>query len=93
MDIFSAGCVIAELYSEKTAFTRSDMLAFSEPAGRERLHVLLEFVPEEDGLRAMVSHMLQLEPSRRGTSEQVSPPQMFTRPHSLLLPTLAAPFS
>jgi phosphoinositide-3-kinase regulatory subunit 4 len=72
MDIFSSGCVILELYSEKTAFTRSDMLAFSESTGQERLRALLEFVPDEDGLRAMVGHMVQVDPMKRGTAEQVS---------------------
>ena len=68
MDIFSAGCVIAELFTEGSAlFDLSQLLAYRDG----------KFYPD-DGLakiddpeiRSLVKHMIQLNPGDRYTAEQ-----------------------
>ncbi|KAI8997088.1 armadillo-type protein [Pilobolus umbonatus] len=67
MDIFSLGCVIAELFLEGTClFTLSQL--FKYRSGDYNPQLSLEKI--EDGhIRAMVSHMIQIDPTDRYSAE------------------------
>ncbi|KAG6553996.1 hypothetical protein Mapa_004913 [Marchantia paleacea] len=68
MDIFSLGCVIAELFLEgQTLFDLSQLLAYRK--GQYDPKPSLEKIPDEK-IRAMVEHMLQLSPDARATSAE-----------------------
>ncbi|OAQ30331.1 ARM repeat-containing protein [Linnemannia elongata AG-77] len=68
MDIFSIGCVIAELFSEGTPiFSLSQMFKYRSG----------EFDPtpyinkiEDDHIKALIRHMIQLDPSKRYSADQ-----------------------
>ncbi|KAJ8021698.1 Phosphoinositide 3-kinase regulatory subunit 4 [Holothuria leucospilota] len=71
MDIFSAGCVIAELFTEGHApFDLSQLLSyctqgpdsFNPEANLSRI--------EDDNIRNLVTHMLQKDPSKRLSAER-----------------------
>ncbi|ORZ03447.1 hypothetical protein BCR43DRAFT_483381 [Syncephalastrum racemosum] len=67
MDIFSVGCVIAELFLEGTAlFSLSQLLKYrSEEYSPE---TSLEKI-EDEHIRDLIRHMIQLDPKRRLTAE------------------------
>ncbi|XP_072035782.1 phosphoinositide 3-kinase regulatory subunit 4-like isoform X1 [Amphiura filiformis] len=67
MDIFSAGCVIAELFTEgHPPFDLSQLLAYR--SGHYDPEIVLGKI-EDDSIRSLVQHMLQKEPSKRFTAE------------------------
>ncbi|GES86228.1 ARM repeat-containing protein [Rhizophagus clarus] len=68
MDIFSLGCVIAELFLEGTPIFSLSQL-FKYRSGEYDPKVYLEKIEDED-IRAMVKHMINVNPSQRYTAEQ-----------------------
>lgn len=67
MDIFSAGCVIAELFTESPIFTLSQLYKYKRG----------EYDPiayvgriEDDDIRSLVSHMIQVQPEARFSAEE-----------------------
>ncbi|KAD4180234.1 hypothetical protein E3N88_28825 [Mikania micrantha] len=67
MDIFSVGCVIAELFLEgQPLFELSQLLAYRRGQFDPSQH--LEKIPDS-GIRKMVLHMLQLDPDSRCSAE------------------------
>ncbi|EHA52159.1 VPS15 protein kinase [Pyricularia oryzae 70-15] len=67
MDIFSAGCVIAELFTEAPIFSLSQLYNYRsgkyDPAISHLSHI-----PDKD-LREMIIHMIQLDPQKRYSAE------------------------
>ncbi|RIA90300.1 hypothetical protein C1645_712201 [Glomus cerebriforme] len=68
MDIFSLGCVIAELFLEGTPIFSLSQL-FKYRSGEYDPKVSLEKIEDED-IRAIVKHMINIDPSQRYTAEQ-----------------------
>lgn len=67
MDIFSLGCVIAELFLEgQSLFELSQLLAYRR--GQYDPGPYLEKI-SDDGIRSMVRHMIQLDPEARLSCE------------------------
>ncbi|KAJ9167889.1 hypothetical protein P3X46_019479 [Hevea brasiliensis] len=67
MDIFAAGCVIAELFLEgQQLFELSQLLAYRRGQYDPSQH--LEKIPDS-GIRKMILHMIQLEPEARLSAE------------------------
>ncbi|CAL9043768.1 unnamed protein product [Musa banksii] len=67
MDIFSLGCVIAELFLEgQPLFELSQLLSYRR--GQYDPSQYLEKI-QEDGIRKMILHMIQLDPNARLTCE------------------------
>ncbi|KAJ3597567.1 hypothetical protein NHX12_001090 [Muraenolepis orangiensis] len=68
MDIFSAGCVIAELFTEGVPlFDLSQLLAYRKGHFQTE-HVLMKI--EDDSIRELVMQMIQREPDKRQTAEE-----------------------
>ncbi|KAJ9669604.1 Serine/threonine-protein kinase [Coniosporium apollinis] len=68
MDIFSVGCVIAEIFLETPIFNYSQLFRYR--AGEyEPQHVHLNKI-EDKGVRELVQHMIQLEPESRYSAEE-----------------------
>ena len=69
MDIFAAGCVIAEIYlgGEHVLFDLPSLLAYRE--GLYDPSEVINKIPNE-GVRQLVRHMTQLEPSERWSAEK-----------------------
>ncbi|XP_022087879.1 phosphoinositide 3-kinase regulatory subunit 4-like [Acanthaster planci] len=68
MDIFSTGCVIAELFTEGHApFDLSQLLAYC--SGTYSPDNMLNKI-EEPSIKALVEHMLQKDPSKRLSAEE-----------------------
>lgn len=68
MDIFSLGCVIAELFLEGTPlFTLSQLFKYRSGEYDPATH--LEKIEDPD-IRHMVQHMINLDPSKRHSAEQ-----------------------
>ncbi|KAF9349512.1 Serine/threonine-protein kinase [Mortierella sp. AD094] len=68
MDIFSVGCVIAELFSEGTPiFSLSQM--FKYRSGEYDPSTYINKI-EDDHIKALIRHMIQLDPSKRLSAEQ-----------------------
>ncbi|XP_074539851.1 phosphoinositide 3-kinase regulatory subunit 4 [Halichoeres trimaculatus] len=68
MDIFSAGCVIAELFTEGVPlFDLSQLLAYRK-GNFQTEHVLLKI--EDRSVRELVAQMVQREPEKRLTAEE-----------------------
>ncbi|KAG0266360.1 Serine/threonine-protein kinase [Mortierella polycephala] len=68
MDIFSIGCVIAELFSEGTPiFSLSQM--FKYRSGEYDPTPYIEKI-EDDHIKVLIRHMIQLDPSKRFSAEQ-----------------------
>ncbi|KAK8128041.1 ubiquitin-binding serine/threonine protein kinase VPS15 [Apiospora sp. TS-2023a] len=68
MDIFSAGCVIAELFLETPIFTLSQLYKYRR-GEFDPVISHLSRIPDQ-GLREMLSSMLALEPEKRYSAEQ-----------------------
>ncbi|XP_038879690.1 serine/threonine-protein kinase VPS15 [Benincasa hispida] len=67
MDIFSVGCVIAELFLEgQPLFERSQLISYRRGQYDPSQH--LEKIPDS-GIRKMILHMIQLEPELRLSAE------------------------
>jgi phosphoinositide-3-kinase regulatory subunit 4 len=68
MDVFSAGCVIAELFLETPIFNLSQLYKYRK--GEYDPNILhLSRIPDKD-LRDMISHMIQLDPQKRYLAEE-----------------------
>ncbi|KAB5532595.1 hypothetical protein GE09DRAFT_1251390 [Coniochaeta sp. 2T2.1] len=68
MDVFSAGCVIAELFLEAPIFNLSQLYKYRK--GEYDPNILhLSRIPDKD-LREMISHMIQLDPQKRYLAEE-----------------------
>ena len=68
MDIFSAGCVIAELFVEAPIFNLSQLYKYRK-GEYDPEYGYLSKIQDED-VREMVSHMIQLEPESRYSAEE-----------------------
>jgi phosphoinositide-3-kinase regulatory subunit 4 len=67
MDIFSVGCVIAELFLETPIFSLSQLLRYR--ANEYDPQVALEDIKDPD-IREMVAHMIQLDPQARYAADE-----------------------
>lgn len=63
MDIFSVGCVIAELFTESPMFTLSQLFRYRK-GEYDPMHASLTRIRDEH-IRDMVAHMIQLNPDSR----------------------------
>ena len=68
MDVFSAGCVIAELFLETPIFSLSQLYKYRRGEYDPSISHLSR-IPDKD-LRDMVAHMIQLDPQKRYSAEQ-----------------------
>ncbi|KAI1386401.1 ARM repeat-containing protein [Hypoxylon trugodes] len=68
MDIFSAGCVIAELFLETPIFNLSQMFKYRR-GEYDPVISHLSRIPDQ-GLREMLSSMIHLDPEKRYSAEQ-----------------------
>ncbi|TQN71355.1 Serine/threonine-protein kinase VPS15 [Colletotrichum shisoi] len=68
MDVFSTGCVIAEMFLESPIFTLSQLYKYRKGEYDPAIS-LISRIPDKD-LRDMISHMIQLDPERRYSAEQ-----------------------
>ena len=68
MDIFSVGCVIAELFLEAPIFTLSQLYKYRKGEHDPEYGYLSKL--QDDDLREMIIHMIQLEPESRYSAEE-----------------------
>ncbi|VBB84052.1 Putative Putative serine/threonine-protein kinase VPS15 [Podospora comata] len=68
MDVFSVGCVIAELFLEAPIFSLSQLYKYRKGEYDPGISHLSR-IPDKD-LREMVGHMIQLDPQKRYSAEQ-----------------------
>lgn len=68
MDVFSAGCVIAELFLEAPIFSLSHLFKYRKGEYDPDISHLSR-IPDKD-IRELVSHMIQLDPQKRYSAEQ-----------------------
>ncbi|KAK1825698.1 Serine/threonine-protein kinase ppk19 [Podospora conica] len=68
MDVFSAGCVIAELFLEAPIFSLSQLYKYRRGEYDPSISHLGR-IPDKD-LREMIAHMIQLDPEKRYSAEQ-----------------------
>ncbi|KAJ8060412.1 hypothetical protein OCU04_010740 [Sclerotinia nivalis] len=68
MDVFSVGCVIAELFTETPIFTLSQLYQYRR-GEYDPVASLLNRITDKD-VREMVSHMIQLSPESRYSAEE-----------------------
>ncbi|KAK3938789.1 Serine/threonine-protein kinase ppk19 [Diplogelasinospora grovesii] len=68
MDVFSAGCVIAELFVEAPIFNLSQLYKYKRGEYDPAISHLSR-IPDKD-LRDMIAHMIQLDPQKRYSAEQ-----------------------
>lgn len=68
MDVFSAGCVIAELFLEAPIFSLSQLYKYRKSEYDPKIGYLSKIQDPE--IRALVTHMIQLEPESRYSVEE-----------------------
>lgn len=68
MDIFSAGCVIAELFLESPIFTLSQMYKYRKGEYSPEHSQLVKI--EDPDIRELILHMIQLEPESRYSADE-----------------------
>ena len=68
MDVFSVGCVIAELFLESPIFTLSQLYKYRK-GEFDPAFSLLEKIQDKE-IRDLVSHMIQLDPESRYAAEE-----------------------
>ena len=68
MDVFSAGCVIAELFLETPIFSLSQLFLYRK-GEYDPMISHLSTIPDKD-LREMITQMIQLDPQKRYSAEQ-----------------------
>lgn len=68
MDIFSVGCVIAELFTEKPTFTLSQLFRYRRGEFDPATALLASI--KDDKIREMVLHMIKLDPSDRYSAQE-----------------------
>lgn len=64
MDIFSVGCVIAELFLERPIFTLSQLFKYRLDKQYDPEKTVLNNIVDKD-IREMVAHMIQVDPQNR----------------------------
>jgi len=67
MDMFSVGCVIAELFTEKPTFTLTQLLRYRK-GDFDPAHTLSNSI-KDDGIRDLILQCLRLDPSARMNAE------------------------
>lgn len=67
MDLFSAGCVIAEIFTETPTFTLSQLYKYKKG---EYDPIACVGKIEDDDIRSLVCHMIQLQPEARFSAEE-----------------------
>lgn len=67
MDVFSAGCVIAELFLESPIFNLSQLYKYKKGEYDPKLTVLDQITDKE--VRDLVAHMIQVDPEKRYSAE------------------------
>ena len=68
MDIFSVGCVIAELFMEAPFFSLSQLFKYRKAEWDPQLSHLAKI--EDVDIREMVAHMIQIEPEARYSADE-----------------------
>ena len=68
MDVFSVGCVIAELFLEAPIFSLSQLYKYRKGEYDPKFGYLSKIQDQE--VRELVSHMIQLEPESRFSAEE-----------------------
>ncbi|MCJ1316227.1 Serine/threonine-protein kinase [Xylographa vitiligo] len=68
MDVFSAGCVIAELFLESPIFSLSQLFKYRNGDYDPKFGALSKI--EDDDIRELVAHMIQVEPESRYSAEE-----------------------
>lgn len=68
MDVFSAGCAIAELFLEAPIFSLSQLYKYRK-GEYDPDHAHLSKIEDKD-IRELVSHMIQVDPESRYTAEE-----------------------
>ncbi|KMQ48454.1 Armadillo-like helical [Trichophyton rubrum] len=68
MDVFSAGCVIAELFLEAPIFTLSQLYKYRKGEYSPQTGRLMEI--EDSDIRELILHMIQLNPESRYSAEE-----------------------
>lgn len=68
MDVFSAGCVIAELFLESPIFTLSQLYKYRK-GEYDPEHIYLSKIEDKD-IRDLILHMIRLEPESRYSAEE-----------------------
>lgn len=68
MDVFSAGCVIAELFLEAPIFNLSQLYKYRKGEMYPESSYLSKI--QDNDIREMVSHMIQLDPESRYSAEE-----------------------
>ncbi|KAK4187109.1 Serine/threonine-protein kinase ppk19 [Podospora australis] len=68
MDVFSVGCVIAELFLEGPIFSLSQLYKYRKGEYDPNISYLSRIADKD--LREMVAHMIQLDPQKRYSAEQ-----------------------
>jgi phosphoinositide-3-kinase, regulatory subunit 4 len=68
MDIFSTGCVIAELFLETPIFSLSQLFKYRE-GQYDPVQTHLSRIPDKN-VREMIGHMIDLDPTKRYSAEQ-----------------------
>ena len=68
MDVFSVGCVIAELFLEAPIFSLSQLYKYRKGEYDPKIGYLGKIQDQE--VRELVSHMIQLEPESRFSAEE-----------------------
>jgi phosphoinositide-3-kinase, regulatory subunit 4 len=68
MDVFSAGCVIAELFLESPIFNLSQLYKYKKGEYDPSILQLNQIADKE--IREMVCHMIQVEPEKRYSAEE-----------------------
>ncbi|EAQ87872.1 hypothetical protein CHGG_04491 [Chaetomium globosum CBS 148.51] len=68
MDVFSVGCVIAELFLETPIFSLSQLYSYRK-GEYDPVITHLSKIPDKD-LREMITQMIQLDPQKRYSAEQ-----------------------
>jgi phosphoinositide-3-kinase regulatory subunit 4 len=69
MDIFSVGCVIAELFLETPIFSLSQLFRYRLNRDYEPEHIHLNRIADKE-IREMVAHMIQIDPQERYSAEE-----------------------
>ena len=68
MDVFSAGCVIAELFLESPIFSLSQLFKYRNGDYDPKFGPLSKI--EDNDIRELVTHMVQVEPESRYSAEE-----------------------
>jgi phosphoinositide-3-kinase, regulatory subunit 4 len=69
MDIFSVGCVIAELFLESPAFSLSQLFKYRTNKNSLPEHLHLNRITDKS-IRDLISHMIQVDPQDRYSAEE-----------------------